>query len=95
MEDIITRKRIGKTWTRNPVDSKIMPKTSREDRRAERPFIKGNKCVSTFYLAKTCTEKSKTNAFQVIEEAQCTEGKEESDQDSEISEDTPGEDCHI
>ncbi|MBW0468922.1 hypothetical protein O181_008637 [Austropuccinia psidii MF-1] len=27
MEDIITRKRTGKAWTRNPMESKIVPKT--------------------------------------------------------------------
>ncbi|MBW0469118.1 hypothetical protein O181_008833 [Austropuccinia psidii MF-1] len=44
MEDIISRTRIGKTWTRNPVESKIMPKTSREDRRTEIPVLKFHKC---------------------------------------------------
>ncbi|MBW0566111.1 hypothetical protein O181_105826 [Austropuccinia psidii MF-1] len=29
MKDIITRTRIGKTWTRNPMESKMAPKISR------------------------------------------------------------------
>ncbi|MBW0522117.1 hypothetical protein O181_061832 [Austropuccinia psidii MF-1] len=37
MEGIITRTRIGKTWTRSPMDSKMVPKNSREDERPERP----------------------------------------------------------
>ncbi|MBW0555023.1 hypothetical protein O181_094738 [Austropuccinia psidii MF-1] len=33
MEDIITRTRIGKTWTRTPIASKMFPKISRDDKR--------------------------------------------------------------
>ncbi|MBW0483922.1 hypothetical protein O181_023637 [Austropuccinia psidii MF-1] len=73
MEDIITRTRIGKTWTRIPMESKMVPKTSREDKKPEIPVLK----------------------FQVIEEANCTEEKEESDLDSAVSEDTPVEDYPI
>ncbi|MBW0555625.1 hypothetical protein O181_095340 [Austropuccinia psidii MF-1] len=43
----------------------------------------------------TCTKKIKINEVPVIEEVQCTEEKEESDLDSEISEDTPVEDYPI
>ncbi|MBW0517717.1 hypothetical protein O181_057432 [Austropuccinia psidii MF-1] len=73
MEDIITRTRIGKTWTKIPTESKMVPTISREDKKPERPVLK----------------------FQVIEEAQCTEEKEESDLDSAVSEDTPVEDYPI
>ncbi|MBW0575732.1 hypothetical protein O181_115447 [Austropuccinia psidii MF-1] len=31
MEDIITRTRIGKTWTKIPIESKMVPKICRED----------------------------------------------------------------
>ncbi|MBW0552314.1 hypothetical protein O181_092029, partial [Austropuccinia psidii MF-1] len=41
------------------------------------------------------TKKTKVNEVQVIEEVQCTEEKEESDIDSEVSEDTPVEDSTI
>ncbi|MBW0495367.1 hypothetical protein O181_035082 [Austropuccinia psidii MF-1] len=44
MEDIITRKIIGKTWTRIPMEPKMVPKISREDKRAERPVLKYKKC---------------------------------------------------
>ncbi|MBW0532105.1 hypothetical protein O181_071820 [Austropuccinia psidii MF-1] len=32
MENIITRTRIGKTWTRTPIQSKMVPKISRDDK---------------------------------------------------------------
>ncbi|MBW0528908.1 hypothetical protein O181_068623 [Austropuccinia psidii MF-1] len=94
MEDIITRTKIGKTWTKIPMDSKMVPKISRGDRKPERPVLKYHKCGSTSHLAKTCTKKTKINEVQVIEEVQCTEEKEESDLDSAASEDTPVEDYH-
>ncbi|MBW0532756.1 hypothetical protein O181_072471 [Austropuccinia psidii MF-1] len=68
MEDIITRTRIGKTWTKIPITS---------------------------HLANTCTKKTKINEVQVIEGIQCTEEKEESYEDSAVSEDTPVEDYPI
>ncbi|MBW0486682.1 hypothetical protein O181_026397 [Austropuccinia psidii MF-1] len=95
MEDIITRTRIGKTWTKSPIESKMVPKVSTENRRPERPVLKCNKCGSTSNLANTCTKKTKIDEVQVIEEIQCTEEKEESDIDSAVSEDTPVEDYPI
>ncbi|MBW0593718.1 hypothetical protein O181_133433 [Austropuccinia psidii MF-1] len=95
MEDIITRTRIGKTRTKIPMEYKMVSKIPREDRRPERPFLKCHKYGSTSNLANTCTKKKKINEVQVIEEDQCTEEKEESDQDSAVSEDTPVEDYPI
>ncbi|MBW0492388.1 hypothetical protein O181_032103 [Austropuccinia psidii MF-1] len=46
MEDIITRTRIGKTWTRNTMESKMIPKISKEDKRPEKPVLKIHKCGS-------------------------------------------------
>ncbi|MBW0566469.1 hypothetical protein O181_106184 [Austropuccinia psidii MF-1] len=89
MEDIINRTRIGKAWTRVPMESKMVSKPSREDKRPERPVLKCHKCGSTSNLANTCTKKTKNNEAQVIEE------KEESDKDSAVSEDTPVEDYPI
>ncbi|MBW0558873.1 hypothetical protein O181_098588 [Austropuccinia psidii MF-1] len=94
MEDIITRTRIGKTWTKIPMESKIVPKISGEDRKAERPFLKFHKCESTSHLANTFTKKTKINEAPFIEEVQCTEEKE-SDLHSAVSEDTPLEDYPI
>ncbi|MBW0535381.1 hypothetical protein O181_075096 [Austropuccinia psidii MF-1] len=88
MEDIITRTGIGKTWTRIPMESKMVSKASREHMGPGRPILKFHKCGSTSHLAKTCTKKTKINEVQVIEEAQCTEEKEEYDLDSAVSEDT-------
>ncbi|MBW0555949.1 hypothetical protein O181_095664 [Austropuccinia psidii MF-1] len=95
MADIITRTRIGKTWTKIPMEYKIVPKISREDRKPERPVLKCHKCGRTSNLANTCTKKTKINEVQVIEEVQCTEEKEESDLDSAVSEDTSVEDYPI
>ncbi|MBW0552514.1 hypothetical protein O181_092229, partial [Austropuccinia psidii MF-1] len=95
MEDIVTSIRIGKTWTRIPMESKMVPKIPREDKRPERPVLKCHKCGSTSHLATTCTKKTKINEVQAIEGIQCTEEKEESDQYSAISEDTSVEDYPI
>ncbi|MBW0578600.1 hypothetical protein O181_118315 [Austropuccinia psidii MF-1] len=95
MEDIITRARIGETWTKVPMESKMVSKISREDRRPEKPVLKCHKCVSTSNLANTFTKKTKIDEAQVIEEVQCTEKKEEYDLDSAVSEDTPVEEYPI
>ncbi|MBW0576818.1 hypothetical protein O181_116533, partial [Austropuccinia psidii MF-1] len=95
MEDIITRTRIGKTWTRMPMEYKMVPKIPREDKRPKRPVLKFHKCGSTSHLANTCTKKTKIYEVQVIEGIQCTEEKEESKQNSVVSEDTPAEDYPI
>ncbi|MBW0518955.1 hypothetical protein O181_058670 [Austropuccinia psidii MF-1] len=75
MEDIITRTRICKTWTRVPMESKMVSKPSREDKRPERPVLKCHKCGSTSHLANTFTKKTEINEVKVIEEVQCTEEK--------------------
>ncbi|MBW0515921.1 hypothetical protein O181_055636 [Austropuccinia psidii MF-1] len=87
MEDIITRTRIVKTWNGKPIESKIAPKTSKEDRRPEKPFLKCHRCGSTSHLANNCTKNTRIKEVQVVEEVHCSEEKEESDQDSEIPED--------
>ncbi|MBW0543407.1 hypothetical protein O181_083122 [Austropuccinia psidii MF-1] len=46
MEDIITRTRIGKIWTRVPIEYKMVSKAFREDKRPERPVLKCHKCGS-------------------------------------------------
>ncbi|MBW0590615.1 hypothetical protein O181_130330 [Austropuccinia psidii MF-1] len=95
MADIITRTRTGKPWTKIPMEYKMVPKISREDRKPERPVMKCHKCGSTSNLANTCIKKTKINEVQVIEEVQCTEEKEEYDLDSAVSEDTPVENYPI
>ncbi|MBW0541575.1 hypothetical protein O181_081290 [Austropuccinia psidii MF-1] len=91
LEDIITRTKIGKTWTRKPMESKVVPKTSREDRRPDRPVLKCYKCGRTSHLAKTFTKKTNINEAQVVEAVQYAEETEESDQYSAISEGTTEE----
>ncbi|MBW0462642.1 hypothetical protein O181_002357 [Austropuccinia psidii MF-1] len=88
--DIITRRRIGKTRTRSPIESKMVPKISKEDKRPERPVLTCHKCGSTSHLAKTCTKTTR-----IIEEVQCTEEKEEFAQDSAVSEETQVEEYSI
>ncbi|MBW0577904.1 hypothetical protein O181_117619 [Austropuccinia psidii MF-1] len=95
MEDIITRTRICKTWNKIPIESKMVSKIPREDRRPEKPVLKCHECESTSHLANTCTKNTKVNEVEVVEEVHCTEEKEESDQDSAISEDTAVEDYPI
>ncbi|MBW0514524.1 hypothetical protein O181_054239 [Austropuccinia psidii MF-1] len=95
MEDIITGTRIGKTRVRVLMDSKMVSKAFREDKTPERPVLKCHKCGSTSNLYNTCTKKTNINEVQVIEEAKCTEEKEESDLDFSVSEDTPVEDYPI
>ncbi|MBW0591050.1 hypothetical protein O181_130765, partial [Austropuccinia psidii MF-1] len=72
MEYIITRTRISKTWTKIPMESKMVSKIPTEDRKPEKPIFKCHKCG-----------------------IHCTEEKEESDQDSAISEDALVEDYPI
>ncbi|MBW0541343.1 hypothetical protein O181_081058 [Austropuccinia psidii MF-1] len=95
MEEIITRTRIGKMCTKIPRESKTVPKSSKEDRKLERPVLKFHKCASTSHSANTYTKKAKINEVQVIEEVQCTEEKEESYLDSAVSKVTPIEDYPI
>ncbi|MBW0525188.1 hypothetical protein O181_064903 [Austropuccinia psidii MF-1] len=92
MEDIITRTKIGKTWTRTPIEFKMVPNISRDEKKPERPVFECHKCGRTSHLANNCTKKTKINEAQIIEEVQYTEEKEESDQDSKVSEETPVED---
>ncbi|MBW0555120.1 hypothetical protein O181_094835 [Austropuccinia psidii MF-1] len=79
MENIITRTRIGKGWTKIPKESKMVSKISREDRSPERPVLKCHKCQSTSNLANTCTKKTKIN------EVECTEEKGEFDKECAVS----------
>ncbi|MBW0586759.1 hypothetical protein O181_126474 [Austropuccinia psidii MF-1] len=77
------------------MQSMIISDIPKEDRRPEKPVLKCHKCGITSHLANNCTKKTKINEFQVIEEVQCTEEKEESDQDSTVSEDKPVKDYPI
>ncbi|MBW0580742.1 hypothetical protein O181_120457 [Austropuccinia psidii MF-1] len=60
IEDIITRTKIGKTWTKIPMESKMVPKISKEERKPERPVLKCHKWGSTSDLAKACTKKQES-----------------------------------
>ncbi|MBW0484608.1 hypothetical protein O181_024323 [Austropuccinia psidii MF-1] len=95
IEDIITRTRISKAWTRVPMEPKMVSETSREDRRPERPVLKCHKCGITSHLPKNCPKKTNINEVEVIEEVQCTEEKKESKLHSAVSGDTPVEDYPI
>ncbi|MBW0541103.1 hypothetical protein O181_080818 [Austropuccinia psidii MF-1] len=73
MEYIISRTKIGKAWTRNPMESNMVPKNYREDKRPEKPVLKCHKCGSTSYLSNTFTKKTKINEPKFIEDVQDTE----------------------
>ncbi|MBW0513643.1 hypothetical protein O181_053358 [Austropuccinia psidii MF-1] len=91
MEDIITRTRIGKTWSRAPIKLKMVPNISRDGKRPEKPVFKCHRCGITSHSANTCIKKTKINEVQIIEEVQYTAEKEE----SAVSEETPVEDYSI
>ncbi|MBW0473833.1 hypothetical protein O181_013548 [Austropuccinia psidii MF-1] len=84
LEQELVKPGLGFLW--NP---KWSPKTSREDKRPERPVLKCHKCGRISHLANICTKKTK------IKELQFTEEEEESDLYSAVSEDTPVEDYPI
>ncbi|MBW0526316.1 hypothetical protein O181_066031 [Austropuccinia psidii MF-1] len=44
MEDSICRTRIGKTWTKNPMESRMTQTIFREDKKPERTVLKCHKC---------------------------------------------------
>ncbi|MBW0486525.1 hypothetical protein O181_026240 [Austropuccinia psidii MF-1] len=77
------------------MNSRMNQRISREDKKPEKPVLKFHKFGSTSHLANTCTKKVKINEIQVIEEVQYTEGKEEYEHDSAISEETPVEEFPI
>ncbi|MBW0566690.1 hypothetical protein O181_106405 [Austropuccinia psidii MF-1] len=73
----------------------MVPKISRDDKRHEIPVLKCHKCGGTSHLANTFTKKTKINEVKIIEEVQFTKEKEEFDQNSAVSEETPVEDYSI
>ncbi|MBW0564533.1 hypothetical protein O181_104248 [Austropuccinia psidii MF-1] len=66
MEDIITRTRICKTWTKNPMESRMTQRISREDKKPERKVLKCHKCGSTSNLANDCTKRLKSRKFKSL-----------------------------
>ncbi|MBW0581586.1 hypothetical protein O181_121301 [Austropuccinia psidii MF-1] len=72
IEDIVTRTSIGKAWVGVPMESQMVSKASREDKRPEIIVLMWYKCGNTSNLANTCTKKRNINEVQVIEEVQCT-----------------------
>ncbi|MBW0499685.1 hypothetical protein O181_039400 [Austropuccinia psidii MF-1] len=75
MQVIITTTKIGKTWTKKSMESKILPKTSKEDRTPEIPVYKCQTCGSNSHSSNTFTKKTRINKAEVIEEVWCSEGK--------------------
>ncbi|MBW0539037.1 hypothetical protein O181_078752 [Austropuccinia psidii MF-1] len=93
--DIITRTIICQTWNGNPMESIMVPNNLREDKIPERPVLNFHKWGITSQLAKTCTQKTKINEVQVMEEVQNTKEKEESNQNAAIYGNTLVEDYPI
>ncbi|MBW0587330.1 hypothetical protein O181_127045 [Austropuccinia psidii MF-1] len=75
MEEIITRKKIGRNWYKPPMDNntswKPIPKPNKSHDKAP---LKCHKCGSTSYLANTCPKKTSINEIE-IEKAEDTKEK--------------------
>ncbi|MBW0474526.1 hypothetical protein O181_014241 [Austropuccinia psidii MF-1] len=64
MGDISTRTRILKVWTRTPVVSNMIPKSSIEERKTEITVIKFHRCGRNSNLENTSTQKAKINELK-------------------------------
>ncbi|MBW0589806.1 hypothetical protein O181_129521 [Austropuccinia psidii MF-1] len=59
MEDIITRKEIGRNWSKSPIDNHTNGKPiSKPNKPQEKLPLKCHKCGSTSHLANTCPKKT-------------------------------------
>ncbi|MBW0508351.1 hypothetical protein O181_048066 [Austropuccinia psidii MF-1] len=66
MEDITTRKEIGRNYYKPPIDIKISGKTiQRPNKPQDRAPFKVHKCKSTSHLANTCPKKKKINEIEI------------------------------
>ncbi|MBW0522648.1 hypothetical protein O181_062363 [Austropuccinia psidii MF-1] len=66
MEDITTRKKIGRNWYKPPIDNKNsekpIPKPNKPNDKAP---LKCHKCGSTSHLANTCPKKTRSNEIEI------------------------------
>ncbi|MBW0573561.1 hypothetical protein O181_113276 [Austropuccinia psidii MF-1] len=66
MEDITTRTKIGRNWSKSPIDNKTNGKPiSKPNKPQDRLPLKCQKCGSTSHLAKNCPKKTRINEINV------------------------------
>ncbi|MBW0508120.1 hypothetical protein O181_047835 [Austropuccinia psidii MF-1] len=66
MEDITTRIKIGRNWSKSPIDNKTNGKPiSNPNQPQDRLPLKCHKCGSTSHLANTCPKKTRINEINV------------------------------
>ncbi|MBW0569799.1 hypothetical protein O181_109514 [Austropuccinia psidii MF-1] len=66
MEDITTRKQIGRNWYKNPIDNKTSGKPiSRSNKPQDRANLKLHKCGSTSHMTNTCPKRTRINKMKI------------------------------
>ncbi|MBW0547835.1 hypothetical protein O181_087550 [Austropuccinia psidii MF-1] len=89
MEDITTRKKIGRNWYKPPIDNNTGAKPiSRPNRPQDKAPLKCHECGSTSHLANNCTKRTKMNEIEIgkAEETKETDDVSLHESDSEPSE---------
>ncbi|MBW0574426.1 hypothetical protein O181_114141 [Austropuccinia psidii MF-1] len=89
MEDITTRTKIGRNWSKSPIDNKTNGKPiSKPNKPQDRLPLKCHKCGSTSHLANTCPKKTRINEINVekVEDTKETTDVSLHESDSEPSE---------
>ncbi|MBW0583094.1 hypothetical protein O181_122809, partial [Austropuccinia psidii MF-1] len=89
MEDITTRTKIGRNWSKSPIDNKTNGKPiSKPNKPQDRLPLKCHKCGSTSHLANTCPKKTRINEINAekVEDTKETTDVSLHESDSEPSE---------
>ncbi|MBW0531693.1 hypothetical protein O181_071408 [Austropuccinia psidii MF-1] len=89
MEDITTRKRIGRNWYKTPMDDKTSGKPiTKPNKPHDKSPLKFNKCGSKSHLANTCLKKTRIYEIEIdkVEDKKKTNNVSLHDSDSEPSE---------
>ncbi|MBW0554448.1 hypothetical protein O181_094163 [Austropuccinia psidii MF-1] len=89
MEDITTRTKIGRNWSKSPIDNQTNGKPmSKPNKPQDRLPLKCHKCRSTSHLANTCPKKARVNDINVekVEDTNETTDVSLHESDSEPSE---------
>ncbi|MBW0580865.1 hypothetical protein O181_120580 [Austropuccinia psidii MF-1] len=96
MEDITTRTKIGRNWSKSPIDNKTNGKPiSKPNKPQDRIPLKCHKCGSTSHLENTCPKKTiinENNAEKVEDTKETTDSSlHESDSEPSEEEEVPEE----
>ncbi|MBW0562875.1 hypothetical protein O181_102590 [Austropuccinia psidii MF-1] len=89
MEDIPTRTKIGRNWSKSPIDKKTNVKPiSKPNKPQDTLPLKCHKCGSTSHLTNTCPKKARINEINVekVEDTKGTTDVSLHESDSEPSE---------